>query len=211
MNCSYCNSENVEVEKRKVDRWSKERRLQVKYPVCKRCWSLIRANRLPLDSTIFDSVVLSELKDCRLRAASISKRSTIGEVTMLLDSIDSLSSSLPSLVSDFEQKAFLAQQSAKRLEMIRSAIDLSRDSVLQKLEVTYQHARMVANKQISNVAVRREVFERDGFSCVLCGSLSNLTIDHKKPVLAGGKNELSNYQTLCLSCNCKKGSTWTSL
>ena len=53
--------------------------------------------------------------------------------------------------------------------------------------------------------VRRQVFERDENACVACGSTSDLTIDHKRPHIRGGTNELDNLQTLCRSCNSKKG------
>jgi hypothetical protein len=54
-------------------------------------------------------------------------------------------------------------------------------------------------------ALRNEIYERDGYSCVLCGSKENLCIDHIKPFVFGGKTEEGNLQTLCKSCNSKKG------
>lgn len=52
---------------------------------------------------------------------------------------------------------------------------------------------------------QREVFARDGFKCVKCGETSGLTLDHIIPRSDGGGDELTNLQTLCLSCNGKKG------
>ncbi len=48
---------------------------------------------------------------------------------------------------------------------------------------------------------RLEVFERDGWSCKVCSSKSNLVIDHIFPVSKGGGKEISNLQVLCDSCN----------
>lgn len=79
--------------------------------------------------------------------------------------------------------------------------------------------------------VRLEVYARDGFACRHCGWTtavpdgydgryalgetiikSNgkygcrlLELDHVTPFLHGGKFELSNLQTLCNSCNARKG------
>lgn len=52
---------------------------------------------------------------------------------------------------------------------------------------------------------QKEVFARDGFKCVKCGETSGLTLDHIMPRSDGGSDELANLQTLCLSCNGKKG------
>ena len=51
---------------------------------------------------------------------------------------------------------------------------------------------------------RQNIYARDNNACLKCGSTDNLTIDHVVPVSKGGKNEYSNYQTLCWRCNNKK-------
>ena len=53
--------------------------------------------------------------------------------------------------------------------------------------------------------VRWEVWERDNFTCVHCGSRRDLSIDHIYPQSKGGKATLENCQTLCRKCNSKKG------
>lgn len=56
------------------------------------------------------------------------------------------------------------------------------------------------------IEVRKYVFKRDDFHCQSCGKtdLKNLTIDHIIPLAHGGKNDISNLQTLCLTCNQRK-------
>jgi 5-methylcytosine-specific restriction endonuclease McrA len=49
------------------------------------------------------------------------------------------------------------------------------------------------------------IFERDNFTCLHCGTNENLTIDHIVPWVKGGGNEMGNLQTLCQSCNSRKG------
>lgn len=55
---------------------------------------------------------------------------------------------------------------------------------------------------------RFRVIQRDGFRCVSCGKSSEdgakLQVDHIIPVSRGGKNRMSNYQTLCQDCNLGK-------
>lgn len=55
--------------------------------------------------------------------------------------------------------------------------------------------------------LRWEVWERDNFNCQICGRRRNLTVDHIVPESKGGKLELDNLQTLCKSCNSRKGSS----
>lgn len=53
--------------------------------------------------------------------------------------------------------------------------------------------------------LRNEIYERDGYKCVKCGNTDRLAIDHIHPWSKGGKTEYNNLQTLCKSCNSKKG------
>ncbi len=53
--------------------------------------------------------------------------------------------------------------------------------------------------------LRTSVFERDAYRCVKCGSYKDLTCDHIYPESLGGKTTKENLQTLCRSCNSKKG------
>jgi hypothetical protein len=53
--------------------------------------------------------------------------------------------------------------------------------------------------------LRIQVYERDLYTCVYCGSQKNLTLDHVYPESLGGKTELENLVTACRSCNIKKG------
>lgn len=55
--------------------------------------------------------------------------------------------------------------------------------------------------------VRNYVYQRDKYQCQSCGKTStetNLSIDHIFPLSRGGKNDISNLQTLCLTCNKSK-------
>jgi len=52
---------------------------------------------------------------------------------------------------------------------------------------------------------RFNVFLRDGFACVYCGSRDNLTFDHVIPRRMGGKTTWQNIAAACGPCNLKKG------
>ena len=57
---------------------------------------------------------------------------------------------------------------------------------------------------------RFDVFKRDGFKCQYCGMNPpqvTLEVDHIVPVVAGGKNIMSNLLTACFDCNRGKGAT----
>ena len=53
--------------------------------------------------------------------------------------------------------------------------------------------------------IRGAVFERDNHTCKNCGSITSLQVDHIFPERLGGDMSMDNLQTLCKSCNGKKG------
>ncbi len=59
------------------------------------------------------------------------------------------------------------------------------------------------NRSAIPPSLRREVLERDGYRCRVagCGSPRFLSVHHRKPRSAGGRNTLENLITACASCH----------
>ena len=54
-------------------------------------------------------------------------------------------------------------------------------------------------------ALRARVLERDDWRCRKCGRPAwRLEVDHVRPLMDGGGNELGNLQTLCAHCHREK-------
>lgn len=62
----------------------------------------------------------------------------------------------------------------------------------------------VARRHIAET-LRWSVYERDGWACLHCGTTENLSLDHIHPYSLGGPDTFDNLQTLCRSCNSRKG------
>lgn len=60
-------------------------------------------------------------------------------------------------------------------------------------------------KAVIPTTLRWAIFRRDGYQCRACGAPDDLTADHIIPEVKGGVAVLENLQTLCRSCNSKKG------
>lgn len=75
-------------------------------------------------------------------------------------------------------------------------------------EHTREYSRVSKNEKSKEKipdSVRWAVWERDNFTCLHCGTRKNLTVDHIHPESKGGEATLENCQTLCKSCNSRKG------
>lgn len=62
-------------------------------------------------------------------------------------------------------------------------------------------------RRIVSGTVRYEVLKRANGRCELCGishELKSLEVDHITPKSVGGKDDISNYQALCYTCNAQK-------
>ena len=92
----------------------------------------------------------------------------------------------------------------------------SREDVSMYFDINWEgNSHLIPIKKFIQTAVkikqsippetRWSVWERDNFTCQMCGVRKYLSIDHIYPESKGGTLELSNLQTLCCRCNSKKG------
>lgn len=85
------------------------------------------------------------------------------------------------------------------------------DDNKELLMQSFENGKSIFNKRISlkkekiPSEVRWSVWERDNFTCKHCGTRRNLSIDHIIPESKGGQTTIENCQTLCKTCNSKKG------
>ena len=78
---------------------------------------------------------------------------------------------------------------------------------LEKLYFEYLGPKEIVEvkRKIISEEIRNEIFERDEYRCVNCGSNKNLQLDHIIPFSHGGKTVSENLRTLCKKCNLSKG------
>lgn len=96
----------------------------------------------------------------------------------------------------------------ERLELIRICDQKTEDFVASRGGQIWDH-RDKLHRPIPG-SVRYAVLSRAGGRCELCGASATETalhVDHIVPKNIGGKDEVSNYQALCLQCNTNKRDT----
>jgi ATP adenylyltransferase len=97
-----------------------------------------------------------------------------------------------------DQREELVQLCQQRLEGYES----------KRGEAMWGH-RKRGHRPISG-SIRYEVLKRASFRCELCGISAeekSLEVDHIHPKSLGGKDDITNYQALCYSCNAAKRNT----
>lgn len=97
-------------------------------------------------------------------------------------------------------------------EQIIALIELCQSKIAEfeskRGDAVWSHRRR-GHRPISG-SVRYEVLSRAKFKCELCGISAdekNIEVDHIFPKSLGGKDDLSNFQALCYSCNAAKRNT----
>jgi hypothetical protein len=96
-------------------------------------------------------------------------------------------------------------------EVRANELNRERDAILAAIHRDRGSAKGIRQESHSRMAisshVRREVWRRDGGSCVKCGSRRNLEFDHIVPVSRGGSNTARNIELLCETCNRSKSAS----
>jgi 5-methylcytosine-specific restriction enzyme A len=70
-----------------------------------------------------------------------------------------------------------------------------------------------ASRLVIGVHLRIAVFRRDGYRCQHCGKIgkpAELEIDHVVPQSLEGSDDFENLQTLCRTCNRRKGARYSA-
>lgn len=144
----------------------------------------------PLDNRkvirkLFDLVFIFPVYDSFVRIAKGEEERFLSLLKMMNDLI--WEADVDDLVTAYEEK-----RKAK----------LNDDALLEQ-------AKESAGRRIKVMpSMRWQVFQRDKWRCVACGKNADdhiwLEVDHILPRSKGGKNEISNYQTLCNICNSGK-------
>ena len=92
---------------------------------------------------------------------------------------------------------------------VKELIDLCEQKIQEyekKRDGSHWEHRKRGRRVISGT-VRYEVLKRASGRCELCGishELKSLEVDHITPKSLGGKDDISNYQALCYTCNAQK-------
>jgi 5-methylcytosine-specific restriction endonuclease McrA len=95
--------------------------------------------------------------------------------------------------------ALLEKHIGKKIRTVSQDFDMP-SVVLCLTPIPYRTEKVSCNAQ--------NIFLRDKYICAYCGQRkrkSELTRDHIKPIVQGGKNSWMNLITACKPCNQKKG------
>jgi diadenosine tetraphosphate (Ap4A) HIT family hydrolase/5-methylcytosine-specific restriction endonuclease McrA len=97
----------------------------------------------------------------------------------------------------------------EQVTKLRQLCLLKIEEFLERRGKTIWEHRRRGHRPISGTT-RFSVLKRAAFRCELCGISAdekNLEVDHIHPKSLGGKDEISNFQALCYSCNASKRNT----
>jgi len=85
-------------------------------------------------------------------------------------------------------------------------------SVEVKPALTFRKRRDLtrhSSRRVLSQKAKTEILVRDDYTCQDCGTtIGPFHVDHIRPYSKGGWQDPRNLQTLCVSCNVRKGATW---
>lgn len=90
------------------------------------------------------------------------------------------------------------QEESDSRKVFKFKLELTNDSI-EDMDFEIEHNRLIPTD------VKKEVWKRDKWGCVMCGSNVNLHFDHIIPFSKGGSSiTAKNIQLLCAKCNLSK-------
>lgn len=127
--------------------------------------------------------------------------------------------------NDLAQAAFPSTEWARRLRELRDEQGYRISSHNDRLDLkpgeyvleSAEPAKLATAREPIPSKIKREVLERDGYTCQQCGAGAGdldpwnpprrvrLHVDHEVPPEQGGQTEPPNLTTLCAHCNQNKG------
>lgn len=75
----------------------------------------------------------------------------------------------------------------------------------ERMEQEQLNQKPSNSRKTISAELRLLVYKADGYQCINCGTNESLTVDHIRPIVRGGTNDLDNLQTMCQPCNSTKG------
>ena len=106
-------------------------------------------------------------------------------------------------VASFDPEVFSCFFGIDEDEAMRIVMALEREGFIVEGRMPFLDKQ--ESRRYIPVAIRRSVFERDGYACVECGATDRLSLDHIIAYSRGGEDTVENLQTMCIYCNSKKG------
>jgi hypothetical protein len=207
--CKYCGKQGADANMIKsgtLRKWELILKTTILAPICLSCFSKVTKKIIPVFATTSDMAVRAKLDALSHNLNDFTESTKLQSFERAYSIIKACEVDLQAMTMEFVSKATEAQMAADKVEWMKRKIDHTKRIVYEKLGISYDHCRKLANQVISDDALRNQVFERDQWHCKSCGATERLSVDHIVPVVKGGGNELENLQTLCLSCNSSKGS-----
>ena len=106
-------------------------------------------------------------------------------------------------VSSLESKQFGKKRTQQPKEptvdssLRKSAADVPKELALDSTSEadSTSHSRYVSK------ALKHQVWQRDKWTCTICGGQRHIQYDHIKPFALGGSTTLENLRLLCFQCN----------
>ena len=122
--------------------------------------------------------------------------------TLVVDSsfmARSIISTERAFVISYKGNAEIVAEHPETFGLVNPQLEIFKPSIIRVFKYVKQN--------IHKVPLSREnVYRRDNFECVYCGSshIKSLTLDHVIPQSKGGKDSWDNLVTACRSCNSEK-------